>query len=43
MQKQFVDYLLKIGEGKETIHENIGEDIIQLSNEIIFNKNSSIK
>src|SRR6266498_245425 len=28
MQKQFVDYLLKIGEGKETIHENIGEDII---------------
>ncbi len=42
MQKQFVDYLLKIGEEKETIHENIGEDIIQLPNEIIFDKNDTI-
>src|SRR6266540_7380321 len=42
MQKQFVDYLLKIGEGKETIYENIGEDIIQLPNEIIFNENDTI-
>src|SRR6266498_4522682 len=42
MQKQFVDYLLKIGEGKETIHENIGEDIIQLLNKIIFNENDTI-
>ncbi len=42
MQKQFVDYLLKIGEGKETIHENIGEDIIQLPNEIIFDENDTI-
>src|SRR6266542_1566298 len=42
MQKQFVDYLLKIGEEKETIHENIGEDIIQLPNEIIFNENDTI-
>ncbi len=42
MQKQFVDYLLKISEGKETIHENIGEDIIQLPNEIIFDENDTI-
>ncbi len=42
MQKQFVDYLLKIGEGKETIYENIGEDIIQLPNEIIFDENDTI-
>src|SRR6266542_4867685 len=42
MQKQFVDYLLKIGEGKENIYENIGEDIIQLPNKIIFDKNDTI-
>src|SRR6266542_859239 len=42
MQKQFVDYLLKIGEGKETIHKNIGEDIIQLPNKIIFDENNTI-
>src|SRR6266540_596046 len=42
MQKQFVDYLLKIGERKETIHENIGENIIQLPNKIIFDENDTI-
>src|SRR6266542_1706188 len=42
MQKQFVDYLLKIGEGKETIYENIEENIIQLPNEIIFDENDTI-
>jgi len=28
--------LLKIGEGKEKVYEDIGEDIIKLQNEIIF-------
>ncbi len=42
IQKQFVDYLLKISKGKETIYENIGEDIILLPNKIIFDKNDII-
>ena len=42
-QKQFVDYLLKIGEGKEIVHDNIGEDMIKLPDKIIFDKNNSIE
>jgi len=36
-QKQFVDYLLRIGEGKELVHSNIGEDMVKLHNDIIVN------
>lgn len=36
-QKQFVDYLLKIGEGKELVYSNIGEDMIKLQDDIILN------
>ena len=33
-QKQFSDYLLKIGEGKEKIIKELGEHVIQLPNDI---------
>src|SRR2546429_5449638 len=33
-QKQFVDYLLRIGEGKELVHSNVGEDMVKLQNDI---------
>ena len=36
-QKQFIDYLLRIGEGKEIIYSYLGEDIIKLDDDIIFN------
>ena len=36
-QQQFVDYLLQIGEGKETTHSYIGEDIIRLDDDLVFN------
>jgi len=42
-KKQFVDYLLKIGEGKEIVYDNVGKDMIKLPNKIIFDKNISIK
>ena len=35
-QKQFVDYLLQIGEGKESTHPELGEDIIELPENMIF-------
>src|SRR5687767_6500173 len=35
--------LLKIGEGKEIVYDNIGEDMIKLPNKIIFDKNNSIE
>ena len=39
-QKQFVDYLLRIGEGKELVHSNIGEDMVKLPSEMIINDES---
>ena len=42
-KKQFIDYLLKIGEGKEIVYDNVGKDMIKLPNKIIFDKNISIK
>jgi len=36
-QQQFVDYLLQIGEGKEPVYDNIGEDIIKLDDDLVFN------
>ena len=42
-KKQFVDYLLKIGEEKEIVYDNVGKDMIKLPNKIIFDKNISIK
>jgi hypothetical protein len=36
-QKQFVDYLLQIGEGKELLYLELGEDIIRLQDNMIFN------
>ena len=35
-QKQFVDYLLQIGEGKEFIHSDIGEDVVKLHDDMLF-------
>ncbi len=29
-KKQFVDYLLKIGEEKEIVYDNVGKDMIKL-------------
>ena len=37
-QQQFVDYLLQIGEGKEATHSYIGEDIIRLDDDMVFNE-----
>jgi len=37
-QQQFVDYLLQIGEGKEATHSYIGEDIISLDDDMVFNE-----
>jgi len=37
-QKQFVDYLLQIGEGKEPTYTNIGDDIIKLHNDMVFSE-----
>ncbi len=42
-KKQFIDYLLKIGEEKEIVYDNVGKDMIKLPNKIIFDKNISIK
>ena len=36
-QKQFISYLLQVGEGKEVEYPNIGENIIKLPNDIILN------
>ena len=36
-QKQFVDYLLQIGEGKELLYPELSEDIIRLQDNMIFN------
>ena len=41
-KKQFIDYLLKICEGKEIVYNNVGKDMIKLPNKIIFDKNISI-
>src|SRR5687768_2738892 len=35
-KNNFVDYLLQIGEGKETVYSNLGEDVIKLPDEIIL-------
>jgi len=35
-QKQFVNYLLRIGEGKELVYSYIGEDMVKLDNNIIL-------
>ena len=37
-QQQFVDYLLQIGKGKEATHSYIGEDIIRLDDDMVFNE-----
>ena len=37
-QKQFVDYLLQIGEGKENTYTEIGDDIIKLHDDMVFNE-----
>src|SRR6266540_1216172 len=39
-KKQFIDYLLKIGEEKEIVYDNVGKDMIKLPNKIIFDKNA---
>src|SRR5947207_9329367 len=39
-QKQFVDYLLRIGEGKEPVHGEVGEDMVKLPDEMIINDES---
>ena len=36
-QQEFVDYLLQIGEGKEPVYEDIGEDVIKLDDNLVFN------
>ena len=36
-QQQFVDYLLQIGEGEEPVYKDIGEDIIKLDDDLVFN------
>ena len=36
-QQEFVDYLLQIGEEKEPVYEDIGEDIIKLDDNLVFN------
>ena len=36
-QQEFVDYLLKLGEGEEPVYENIGEDVIKLDDDLVFN------
>jgi len=36
-QKQFVNYLLQIGEGKELVYPEIGEDMIKLQDDITLN------
>jgi len=41
-QNQFVNYLLQVGEGKELVYTNIGEDMIKLQDDIIFN-NEDVK
>ena len=35
--QEFVNYLLRIGEGKESTYSNIGKDMIKLQDDIIFN------
>ena len=35
-QKNFVDFLLRVGEGKEPIHLDIGDDIIKLPDDIVL-------
>ena len=37
-QKQFVDYLLQIGEGKEITYPEIGDDIVKLHDDMVFNE-----
>ena len=37
-QQQFVNYLLQISEGKEATHSYIGEDIIRLDDDMVFNE-----
>ncbi len=34
-EKTFADYLLKIGDGKEKTHEQLGEDLVELPSECI--------
>ena len=36
-QKNFVDFLLQVGEGKVPVYSDIGEDIIKLSDKIVLN------
>jgi ATP-dependent DNA helicase PIF1 len=42
-QKEFVDYLLKIGEGKEEVHRDIGEEVVRLHDDIIFKEGDKIE
>ena len=35
-----MDYLLRIGEGKETVHGEVGEDMVKLPDEMIINDES---
>ena len=35
-QKEFINYLLQVGEGKELLYPNIGEDIIKLNDNIVL-------
>jgi len=39
-QKQFVDYLLRIGEGKKSVYGEVGEDMVKLPDEMIINDES---
>ena len=39
-QQEFVNYLLRIGEGKESTYSNIGEDMIKLHNSMIHNNDN---
>ena len=35
-QQEFVKYLLKLGEGEEPTYDYIGEDIIKLDDDLVF-------
>jgi hypothetical protein len=41
-QKEFVNFLLRVGKGEETVHSKIGEDIIRLPDDIVFD-NENLK
>src|SRR5690349_2955504 len=39
-QKNFVDFLLNVGEGKVEVDTNLGDDYIKLPDDIVFDKES---